>query len=296
MTDTTALGRTLTVAKKDYRDAVQSRALWALVVIFVILTLISSYAYAEVPELFGGPDESSFEGLVFFTAAMAALFVPIAAIIVCYKSLAGERESGSMKVLLSLPATRRDIFFGKLIGRSAVISTGLALGIIIGLAFGTVLLGEFDPVAAVVFFIASVVFAIIYSGIIVSLSAVTGSTVRATTYALGFFVIFELLWDIIPLGVLYVVEGFSLPQTFPDWFVTVTIVSPATAYFSAISALLPEPSDIAADPDTPGTGVEFGVEFGDSFFAQPEIGIAVLAFWLLVPLAVGYRRFNGADI
>lgn len=54
MTQPTALGRTLTVAKKDYRDAVQSRALWALVVIFVILTLISSYAYAEAPELFGG--------------------------------------------------------------------------------------------------------------------------------------------------------------------------------------------------------------------------------------------------
>lgn len=248
------------------------------------------------PNCLGGPGESSFEGLIFFTAAMAALFVPLAAIIVCYKSLAGERESGSMKVLLSLPATRRDVFFGKLLGRSAVISTGLAIGIVIGLAFGAALLGEFDPIGAVVFFVASVVFAFVYAGIIVSLSAGTGSTVRATTYALGFFVVFELLWDIVPLAILYVAEGFSLPQTLPDWFVTVTMVSPATAYFSAISALLPEPSDIAADPDTPGVGVEFGVEFGDSFFAQPEIGIAVLAFWLLVPLVVGYRRFNRADI
>ena len=44
-----------TVAKKDFRDAVQSRALWALVVVFVLLSIVSTYAYVEVPELFGSP-------------------------------------------------------------------------------------------------------------------------------------------------------------------------------------------------------------------------------------------------
>ena len=54
--------KAVTVAKKDYRDAVQSRALWSLVAVFVVLTLISAYAFVEAPELFGGPGDPTFEG------------------------------------------------------------------------------------------------------------------------------------------------------------------------------------------------------------------------------------------
>jgi ABC-2 type transport system permease protein len=34
----------------------------------------------------------------------------------------------------------------------------------------------------------------------------------------------------------------------------------------------------------------------DALFARPEIGFAVFAFWLVVPLAIGYYRFENADI
>lgn len=286
--------RVLTVAKKDFRDASQSRALWALVAIFVILTLISAYTFVEAPELFGGPGDPTFDGLIFFIAAMTALFVPLAAIIVCYKSLAGERELGSIKVLMSLPTTRSDVFFGKVIGRGAVITSALGVGILIGLAFGSALLGTVDVVAALVFVLVTIFFALVYAGIMVSLSASTGSTVRATTYALGFFVVFELLWDIIPLGILYVIEGFQLPAQLPNWFMTVAMVSPATAYFSAINALLPDITN--GSLDEPDVGVDAGIDYGEPFYASAEMGIVILLFWLVVPLAFGYYRFNRADL
>ena len=73
------------IAKKDFRDAVQSRALWALVSVFVLLSVLSSYAYVEVPQLFGEPGGATFGGLVFFTVGLTSLFVPLAAIVVCYK-------------------------------------------------------------------------------------------------------------------------------------------------------------------------------------------------------------------
>lgn len=288
--------RTLSVAKKDFRDASQSRALWALVAVFVILTLISAYTFVEAPELLGTPGTPTFEGLLFFIAAMAALFVPLAAIITCYKSLAGEREIGSIKVLMALPATRSDVFFGKVLGRGAVLATALGVGILVGLAFGSILLGSVDILAALVFLLVTLLFVVVYAGIMVSLSATTGSTVRATTYALGFFVVFELLWDIVPLGILYVTEGFQLPAQIPDWFMTVAMVAPATAYFSTMNVLLPDGDSETANGGGAGVEVDVGIEYGEPFYASAEMGIVFLLLWLVVPLAVGYYRFNRADL
>ncbi len=288
-----APGRILTIAKKDFRDASQSRALWTITTVLVLMTVISSYVYVEAPELFGGQTDPTFEGLIFFTAAGIGLFIPLIAIIACYKSVAGERELGSIKIMMSLPATRTDVFFGKVLGRGAVISSALGVGVVIGIALGSLLMGTFDILPALVFVLLTLVFALVYTGIMVSLSAATGSTTRATTYAVGFFVFFELLWDVIPLGILYIVEGFSLPAEIPDWFMTFVMVAPTNAFISAINAGLPV---VITSDDTAITGVETGFQYGDAFYASSEMGFVYLALWLVVPLAIGYYRFNRADL
>ncbi|ADD06125.1 ABC-type transport system permease protein [Natrialba magadii ATCC 43099] len=285
------------VATKDFRDAVQSRALWALVSVFVVLSMVSTYAYVEVPELFGSPEGATFGGLLFFTVGLVGLFVPLAAIVVCYKSLAGERELGSIKLLLSLPTTRGRVFAGKVVGRAGVLAFGLGVGLVVGLGFGAVLLGEIDAVALAVFVLVTLSFAAVYAAVVVSISAMTGSTSRATTLALGFFVVFELLWDVVPMGILYVVNGFSFPSTVPDWTFTVTQLSPSSAYLSSIVALLPDLAETAgAEPAQTGAGVEVTAAEAEPLYASPEIGIVILALWLLVPLAVGYARFVAADL
>ena len=285
----------LAVAAKDYRDAVQSRALWALVVAFASVLLITTYAYVELPEMFGPTGEATFPGLIFFTTGITGLFIPLAAIIVCFKALAGERELGSIKILLSLPVTRSNILFGKVLGRAAVLATGVAVGLIIGLGFGAVLLGTVGISTLVLFVVLSLVFAGIYATIIVGLSATTGSTTRATTLAVGFFVVFELIWDMVPLGVVYVLNGFSMPTSFPNWVFLVTQLSPATAYFTAVVALLPEAA-VDAGVAIGGGGVEVDPVEAEPFYVTPEAGFLFLALWFIVPLALGYYRFTTSDI
>jgi len=283
----------LAVAKKDFRDAVQSRALWALVGVFVLLSVLSTYAYIEVPQLFGEPGGATFGGLVFFTVGLTSLFVPLAAIVVCYKSLAGERELGSIKLLLSLPTTRLHVYAGKTIGRAGVLAFGLAVGLIVGLGFGAVLLGTVAVVPMLLFLGATLGFAVAYASIMVGLSATTGSTTRATTLALGFFVVFELFWDVVPVALLYVVNGFALPTSMPDWIFPVMQLSPSAAYFSTVVALLP---DLAASVSAGGqAGV--GMSPGEvvPFYTTPEIGIVVLVLWTLVAFLVGYTRFEATD-
>ncbi|PCR92377.1 ABC transporter permease [Natrinema ejinorense] len=287
----------LAVAKKDFRDAIQSRALWALVAVFAVLSLVSTYAYVEAPALLGSATEATFGGLVFFTIGLTGLFVPLAAIVVCYKSLAGERELGSIKLLLSLPTTRGQVFAGKVVGRAAVLAFGLGVGLVVGLGFGSALLGSLDAAALLVFVLVTLAFTAIYASIVVGISATTGSTSRATTLALGFFVVFELLWDVIPMGILYVVEGFSLPSTIPDWVFPVMQLSPSSAYLSTIVALLPDLADVAgADPTQSGAGIQVPADAAEPFYASPEVGIVVLLLWLVVPFVVGSYRFSAADL
>ena len=284
------------VAKKDFRDAVQSRALWALVAVFVVVSIVSTYAYVEVPEMFGSPEGATFGGLIFFTIGLVGLFVPLAAIVVCYKSLAGERELGSIKLLLSLPTTRGQVFAGKVVGRAAVLAFGLGVGLLVGLGFGAALLGEVDLAAMGVFVLATVAFTTVYASIVVGISATTGSTSRATTLALGFFVVFELLWDAIPMGILYVIEGFSLPETIPDWMFPMMQLAPSSAYFSTVVALLPDLAQrLDAEPAQAGAGVDATAAEAEPFYTSPEIGIVVLAGWLVVSIVVGYVLFDKSD-
>jgi len=276
------------VAKKDFRDAVQSRALWSLLAVFVVLSVVLSYSYTEFPALVGGTEQATVGGLVFFTSGIVSLFVSLTAIVVCYKAIAGERELGSIKLMLALPHSRRDVFVGKLVGRTGVLSLALAVGLVVGLGLGSVLLGSFEPVPLALFLVATLLFAVVYVTIVVSISATTGSTSRATTGALGFFLLFELLWDVVPLGVVYVANGFSLPAQLPDWIFPLMQLPPSSAYVLVLNALLPDLADAAPG----GAG---GMGF-DAFYARPELGFVVLGFWLVVSLAVGSYRFVNADL
>lgn len=277
------------IAKKDFRDAVQSRALWALVGVFVVLSLVSTYAYVELPEFFGEPGGATFPGLVLFTVGLLGLFIPIAAIVVCFKSVAGERESGSAKILLSLPTTRTNVLVGKLVGRGAVLVVGMGVGIVIGLVVGALLLGSISIQAVGALVIGTILFIAAYASIVVGLSALTGSTSRATTYALGFFVVVELLWDAVMLGVLYIVGGFSMPTDIPEWFFPFTQLSPSSAYLSSVISLLPA----AGFDDLPNEAVDHE---GQSILLSTEIGYIVLLMWIAIPAIVAYQRFNAADL
>lgn len=287
----------LAVAEKDFHDAIQSRALWALTVVFLLLSSLISYAYVEAPEAVvagggeaaGGTAEATLGGLIFFTAGTVALFVTLTAIVVSYKSIAGEREIGSVKLLLALPHTRRDVLLGKLLGRTAVLSVAVAIGLLVGFGLGSLLLGTVEAVPILLFLLVTLLFSAVFTSIVVSISATTGSTSRATTLAVGFFLLFELLWGAIPTAIVYVANGFSMPEQLPDWVFLVMQVPPSAAYVSALTAVLPEMVESA--PTQSVAGADF-----DAFYATPEIGFVVLAFWLLVPPAIGYYRFDRADL
>jgi len=284
----------LTVAKKDFQDSVRSRWLWALTVLFVLFVAGLSYLFTSIPALGGvGQEDVTTVALLISLSGPSGLLVPIIGIMISYKSIVGERESGTLKLLLSLPHRRLDAVIGKLLGRSLSLSVAIVLGFAIGLAVFVIQVSELDLVAYVSFLLLTLFFGIVYISIGVGLSSLTASTSKALALAVGFIVLFEFLWGFVPLVILFVINGFSLDAVDlleqPDWAEFVSSLAPGTAYNNAASAVLP-------DANLGGAPANATQAAGDPFYLQNEFGLVILAVWLVVPLAVGYVRFDGADL
>lgn len=276
------------VARKDFRDAIRSRAFWAISALFVLLALLVAGAYGLFPEELGG--DPSPRGLVFFLANVVSSFVAITAILICYKSVAGERENGSVKLLLSLPHTRREVVLGKVVGRTAVLAVPTIGALLLGTVLGSALIGAVDPVATALLLLVALLFALTFVSAMVGFSAMTGSSTKAAALTVGAFFVFELLWDVVTVAVLFVATGFSLPTpaNYPAWIYPLMQVPPTSAFISTLNAVIPG--------GTFNVGGTPAAEGFDAVYASPWIGLLVLLVWLVVPVAVGSRLFQRADL
>lgn len=274
-----------TVARKDFHDARRSRVLWALSAVFLALAVIVAGLYAFVPAITAEPGVSTL-GLIGFLASPVTLFVAVASVVVCYKSVAGETESGSGKLLLSLPHTRRDVVLGKVVGRGLVLAIPVAAGLAAMLAVVFVGNVPFSPVDYAMFVVVTLYFVLVYVALFVGVSATTSSTARAATISVLLLVVFEVAWDVVPLGAWFVVSGFQVPSGFlagnfgarPDWVTFLFQLPPSGAYQNAIGGFLS------------------GSNSSEAFFLRNWFSLVVLALWALVPLAIGYVRYRQADL
>jgi ABC-2 type transport system permease protein len=277
------------VAKKEFQDAVRSRLFWALSALFFLFVGLLAAAYIGVDVLSDG-DQTTL-GLVFFIASSLGLFVSLTAIVIGYKAIAGERESGSIKILLALPHSRRDVVLGKIVGRGAVLAIPVVVSLALGTLGGMVALGDFELLGPVAFLAVGLLFVLSYVAIVVGFSATTGSTGRAASLTVGFFVVFEMFWDAVVFGLAFVQAGFTLPpiSEFPAWVFPVSQVPPSSAFGTALVAVI---------PDAPATAFGAGpaAEQLDAFYATPWLGLVVLLFWIVVPPVIGYWRFEHADL
>ncbi|WP_267641394.1 ABC transporter permease [Haloarchaeobius amylolyticus] len=286
----------LVVARKDFQDAVRSRVLWVVSALFILLMagMVAVFSLTEGLLTAGGqgggpgaaPGAAGVNfGPFIFLASATTLFVTITALVTCHKSIAGERDSGSMKLLLGLPHSRRDVLVGKTVGRTAVLALPVLLGFLVSYLVAVGYGVDFPLAEYVLFALLTVLFAFVYVSIVVGVSATTGSSSRATTLAIGIFFVFEIMWDVVPTGVLFLVNGFSLPvnpANYPAWYFLVTWVAPSGAYNAAREAVLPESAAVSLP--------------ADAWFLDPAVGFLFLGFWVVASLGVGYRRFERADL
>jgi ABC-2 type transport system permease protein len=262
------------VARKDFSDAVRSRRLLSLVVVFVLFVVGSEYLIVEV---LGDGSVSSIEAVLASLLFPTLVLVPLIGLVTGYKAVAGERETGSHKLLLSLPHSRADVVLGKLLGRSALVAVAVLAGFLAGGVFALVFVGgAFDVLPYLGFFAVTLLYAVTFVSLGVGISAATGSTSVAVLSSFGVFVLFQFLWTF----VVNLVRSELFGGQSPDVFEALVRLSPLLSFTRVVEVYLAD-SSLFADA---------------AFYQQAWFALLVLVLWATVPISLGYFRFRSVDL
>ncbi|WP_207586987.1 ABC transporter permease subunit [Halomontanus rarus] len=272
---------TLSVAKKDFLDVRRAKVVWFVAGIYTLfMVLLFYFGQRNVPE-------PRVESQLFAITGIGALVIPLIALVSAYLAIAGERESGSIKYLLSLPNTRRSVVLGKFLTRSAVVTGAIvfsfALAAVMALAWYPSL--EADVFAGIVAL--TVLYALTYVAVAIGISAATASRSRAMGGAIGFFFV---------TNVLTMLPGFSIIAAFEYVFNSLLDLGVSQDGLEFIRALLSPTmaytySTALAFPDRMN-----GIPEDIPWYLQGEVMVVVLLAWLVVPIALGLWRFGRADL
>jgi ABC-2 type transport system permease protein len=292
------------VARKDFRDAVRSRWLWVLSALSVLV-----FAGAAVGRLYvggGGQQESAaiLRGFLFFLKQGTAILIPLTALVVAYGSITRERESGTVKLLLSLPHSRDDVVFGKFLGRSAVVTLPVLVGFFVALLALLPAASGLDILVYVQFALLTALLGVVFVGIAVGVSAAANSNQQALVGAGGLFAVFWFLWNFFVSGVNRAATelfGLSTPQQF-QLRLALKILNPIQAYKSLVDSLFMGELEarirmfslllgmIPNQQAARALGPELSPVFSDA------VVLLAMLLWLAVPLAVGVVWFRDADL
>lgn len=274
------------VARKDFADAVRAKTLWVLVALFTLVISLASWFFGDAQAAGGGV---AGDALILSLLIPCSILLPAIGIMVGYKAIVGERTSGSIKLLLSLPNERRDVLFGKFLGRSGVVAAAVTLGCLFGAVVFAVFASSFPITEYVLFVLLTIALGVVFVAIAVGFSASTRSDTVAIIGGIGLALLFTLLWDILTLVVGIVINDVSdmSAESVFEIQVFLNSINPSNAYGTLARELLSEGAQGG------GGGLPAAI---DGFYTEPWFAVVVLLVWLVAPLALGYWRFETAEL
>ncbi|MEY7851249.1 ABC transporter permease [Natrarchaeobius sp. A-rgal3] len=290
------------LAREEARALLRSKGVWLLSLALLVWTYRPSYdVWNEL-----GPDMT-----VGFLQFAGGLVVPVAAVILGYRAIAGERASGSLKFLLGLPLTRGEILLGKIVGRLAGIAVPafLALGIVT--VAGVIQYGLFSPLRYLAVFAVTVLYLLALVSIVISVSAIVRrTTTAAATLFIGFVLILEIFWQMFVPGIYSRLTGVPVNPYDPPaegGLFLMDRLSPTGAYNVATNGILDagnsawhHPSVISVlQPGRSSNALAVGEAFDPGtapLYLHEAGGIVILVAWIVIPLSIAYYRFDEGDL
>ena len=267
------------VARKDFRDASRSKTVWLLTALFLLLFVGPAIA---IPR-FGEP---LFTEFIDSSRGIVISVLPLVGIVLGYKSVIYERESGTLLLSLSLPHSRRDVAVGKFAGRSVVLTLPVLAGLLVA---GIVVVALYDGVSILrypSFILLTVLYGLAFLAIALAISMSTTSGRRVTAGAFGVYVVLVMFWtalvDLLVM-VLYRFQPGEVP-TPPDWALFLHMASPGEAYTHVLDTVF----------DLQYMGAHTALE--TPWYVNSWVAMVILLAWVVVPFAFGYLRFEKSEL
>lgn len=293
-TRTTGVDRVVTIARKEFVHGARSRALRALLAALLATAALVFWATGRV-------DDPSTLAAVGLLGLPLQLLVPVAAILIGSVAVSGERESGSLRLLLGMPPSRTEVVLGKLLGGAGVLVAGLGVTFGWALFLSLVTVGSVPvgPLAGLAF--ATLLLGGAFLGLSVGVSATVSTAKRSMAATFGTFLGVTFLWEPVVAGGYYLVAG-SLPGAeIPGWLLFLDRTNPIEAYAVAANMLGAAGVDslrisVGLLGTDPGAAVAERIGRRVPVYLTDPVSLVVLAGWLVVPVGVGLVRFRRVDL
>jgi Cu-processing system permease protein len=267
-------GQVLALAGKEFRDRIRHRWVLAVALVFTVFSLVIAY--------FGGAQQGQLGiGSVEFTIAslvsLVIYLIPLIALLLGFDAVVGERERGSLDLLLALPVTRLELLLGKYLGLAAA----LTVSTLAGFALVAVVLHHHYGWAGLLpyagFMFSSVLLGLAFLSLAVMLSVLARERTQASGMAIALWFFFVLVFDLLLLGAMVATSG----THGGDGFAYLLLLNPADVFriFNVFS--LDEIRSLYGLTSIVPTGL-----------ARPGLMVGVLLAWIVLPLAVARWRFR----
>jgi ABC-2 type transport system permease protein len=273
------------IAKKEFKDSIRSYSLLTLIGVFTLFAGGLALIQHVPPTYLTGEYDTSTLALLNSMRQPTVFFVPMIGLAVGYGAIANERQSGSLRLLLSLPNSRADIVFGKFIGQTLVVLVSIGIGYAVA---GTIALTTYETFDIRIFGLytgLTALYGTIYIALAIGLSSILESKEKALVGASAAYLLFIIGWDILLLFLQLAIYGPQAPEGgLPDWFKFIGLANPSTSFMYAVRTVIPAYSELTFYPDS------------TAVYMQEWVGFPLLLLWGLVPLGVGYYRFRTAHL
>ncbi|MDP2448936.1 ABC transporter permease [Polaromonas sp.] len=264
----------LTLAAKEFRDRLRNRWVLGVALVFTVFSLVIAY--------FGGATQGQvgLRSIEFTIASLVSLviyLIPLIALLLGFDAVVGERERGSLDLLLALPVTRLEVLLGKYLGLAAALTLSTLAG------FGLVALllykqhGWAGLYHYVGFMVSSVLLGLAFLSLAVLMSVIARERTRASGLAIAMWFFFVLVFDLLLLGGLVATGG----AYGGDAFAYLLLLNPADVFRILNVFSLEDVRTL------------YGLaSIVPPALAKPWLMGSVMVAWIVVPLALANWRFK----
>lgn len=283
------------IARKDFEDAVRSRMLWSLMGLLVLVMVLAYYVEAQIN------DGTATDSLLLL-GQLLQIIVPMSALLIGYMAVIQERRSGSIKILLGLPPTRRDVMFGKFLGRTGVVGVGIIVSFCVAAVLSVALFGSVPIPELMAMTGITLLLGLAFVGFAIGVSASVSTRGRAMAISIGLYLLFVAFWPLLTGGVHHLLYGNGPGIETEAWYLGYNRLNPLQAYADAASAYLGgSVMDFSfvyglRSPDARAMTAAERITGDVSLYLHDWFALVILGVWAIVPVVLGYRRFRSTDL
>ena len=195
------------VASKEFSDIVRSKRFIILIVIFgLVMTIAMAAIYIQVIQAMSNlpdvPMPQAFLGMMaLILSGTLSSFAPVMGVALGCDTISGEREKGTLKLVLAQPVYRDTVINGKFLAATSAVSLATLITSLASVGISIIIIGVTptagEAIRIALFLLFSILFTMTYYGISTFLSTILKKTSQSVILSVVVWAVFTFVISII---------------------------------------------------------------------------------------------------